>query len=148
MTEVHTEAHIEAPLAEQTRARGSTPAYAPLKTDLPSDWKAPLVMPDGRTYEVLSVDIQKPEAGPVDQSVVVQRCVLEVSGGGRNMTQRFIVNAYPNAFRRHLLNNQRPETLVMWARRWIRQHLSQPQRQGQADDHKRMADGSIIVACW
>ena len=99
-------------------------------------------------YEVLSIDIERPEAGPVDQSVVVQRCVLEVSGGHRNTTQRFIVNAYPNAFRRQLLDTQRPETLVMWARRWVRQYLSQPQRQLQTDDHKRMADGSIIVACW
>jgi hypothetical protein len=115
---------------------------------LSSDWNTPIVLPDGRIYNIVKVEIHKSEHHPVEQSIVMRRCFIEVQGKHQQSTLRFEVKAYPMAFRRRLLDLRRPSTLVRWARQWIAWYLGQPHRHVRSYDHKLQADGSVVVECW
>jgi len=116
--------------------------------EVAADWKTPIVLEDGRVYNVVKVEVEKSEEKPVEQTIVLRRCFIEVQGKHQKSVLRFEVKAYPMAFRRRLLDLRSPGTLVRWTRQWIARYLGQPHRHARSYDYKRGADGAIVVDCW
>ena len=82
------------------------------------DWKSPVYIEGGRTFRVAWARVRR-----VEDFAIWRRCEIEVQSTDSEVLLEFHVNFYKSIFARGAMPSEDDETLLCFARRWVRDYL-------------------------